>query len=176
MTTSLRLCLWDIDGTLSDDRHRSHFYEAGNWEAYFAYENQISDPVYPEALALYQEMKASGWTMGYLTARLERNRPATLDWLRINDFDNPDSAILRPEDLSSMRPPRFKSEKLAQLVLSGDYEDVVLVDNDPLVIDRVVEDLGSEYVFHASWDQNPITRSLHVTVQAPIPLLSPSEA
>jgi hypothetical protein len=151
-----KLLLWDLDGTLSDDSQRQHHYLNKNWSEYFSYDAQMADPVYPQALALYNEMLASGWTMGYLTARLERNRQATVDWLILHGFENPDGAIMRPEEDYLIRPPRFKSMVVGNLLSSGHYDDVVLVDNDPLVVERVSDDLGSAHVFQAMWDANRV--------------------
>lgn len=159
------LLLWDMDGTLSDDRQRQHFYQEKDYVSYFSYEAMMADPIYPEALALYHEMQRDGWTMGYLTARLERNRPATLDWLTKYELVSPETAILRPEEESSTRPPRFKSRIVCQIIESGKYNRVVLVDNDPLVIERVTEDCGDEHVFFADWDKDPLTASIAVIHQ-----------
>lgn len=150
-----KLLLWDLDGTLADDRHRYHLYEQKRFSEYFAYDSIMADGVYMDALALYSEMKSHGWQMGYLTARLERNRQATVDWLTKHRFDNPETAILRPEEWVDFRPPRFKSEVIGRFIESGEYDEVVLVDNDLKVVQRIAEDHGEEHVFHADWDNYP---------------------
>lgn len=146
-----KLLLWDMDGTLSDDRHRQKYRDEGDYEKYFDYDAMMADPVYEEALALYREMKLDNWEMGYLTARLERNRPATVDWLTRNGFEKAESAYLRPEIYSRLRPPKFKSMLVGQLIESKAFERVVLVDNDLEVVRRVTEDHGAESVFFAEW-------------------------
>jgi hypothetical protein len=149
-----------MDGTLADDRQRRHFYQEKQWDKYFSYAAIMADSVYAPARALYEEMKSNGWAMGYLTARLERNRQATVDWLMANSFDNPHTAILRPEESADLRPAEFKTAVLADLLASERYDSVILVDNDPLVVARVTEELGSHHVFFASWDENPAMSSI----------------
>ena len=146
-----KLLLWDLDGTLSDDRQRQHFYQTKQWEKYFSYQAQMSDPVFPAARALYDELKSSGWDMGYLSARLERNRQASHDWLKLNNFDRPDKLMLRPEELSDMRPPQFKAGVLKKLIESNEYDCVMLVDNDPHVVNFIRKVLGDEHIFFADW-------------------------
>lgn len=166
-----KLLLWDLDGTLSDDRQRQHLYQEQRWAEYFSYEAQMSDPVYPEARALYEEMKSQGWEMGYLSARLERNRPASFDWLTKHGFDNPHRLYLRPEADSIIRPARFKAAVLEDFIDFGGYDFVVLVDNDPLVADRIRTTLGEQHFFFASWDKNPQTASIAaIPTQAVEPL------
>lgn len=160
-----KLVLWDFDGTMSDDRHRRDLYHEKRYAEYFGYEQQMADPPYPEAMALYAEMKLEGWEMAYLTARLERNRPATEDWIRKHGLDI-GAVFMRPEAMNLVRPPKFKSQIVGRLIASGEYERVVLVDNDPLVVERIKEDHGEEHIFFASWDQNPEMSSIQ-NVQAP---------
>ena len=155
-----KLLLWDMDGTLSNDGHRKDLYLNKQYLEYFSYDAQMADTVYPEARALYNEMKADGWVMGYLTARLERNRPATTDWLTLHGFDSPETAILRPEADHIVRPPRFKAVVIGDIIEHGGYDQVVMVDNDPLVVERIAADYGDEFVFHADWDQHPETASI----------------
>lgn len=164
-----KLILFDMDGTLSDDRQRHHLYLNGEFEEYFSYQAQIADPPYEAAVALYDEMvNRKGWVPGYLSARLERNRPASVDWLTINGFANADSIFLRPEELSHMRPPRFKSLKVGELIDTGRYDSIVVVDNDPLVIERITEDHGAGYAFFADWDMNPKMASIQNVAVEPI--------
>lgn len=160
-----KLVLFDMDGTLSDDRQRAHFAQERDWVNYFSYAAQMADPVYPQGRALYEEMLGKGWEVGYLTARLEQNRTATVDWLVKNDFQHPERAILRPELYSFMRPPRFKSRTIQGLRETMQYDEIVLVDNDPEVVQRITDDHGARFTFFANWDQDPVTASLAVVQQ-----------
>lgn len=146
-----KLLLWDLDGTLSDDRHRQLAYHEKRYLDYFAYSAMMSDPVFPEARALYDELKSAGWEIGYLTARLERNRDVSEAWLKMHNFDHPERVMLRPQELAHMRPPQFKVGVLRSFIQSGDYDAICLVDNDPLVVDHVRAELGEDYVFFADW-------------------------
>ena len=157
-----KLVLFDMDGTLSDDRQRKPLADAQDWDGYFSYDAQMADAVYGHGRALYEEMLFNGWEIGYLTARLERNRLATVDWLTRFGFINPGRAILRPELLSAYRPPRFKSLMVGALISLEEYDEIVLVDNDPEVVERVAADHGDRFTFFADWDQDPETASLAI--------------
>ncbi len=157
-----KLALFDLDGTLSNDDHRQHLYQQQQWADYFSYDAQMADPVWPEGRALYEEMILDGWDIGYLTARRERNRQASVDWLTLHEFVNPDSVILRPEADANIRPPKFKAIVVEDFIKHSLYDAVVLIDNDPLVVERIRADLGEEFVFHARWGSRESFRHLEV--------------
>jgi hypothetical protein len=154
------LVLFDMDGTLSDDTQRQHLYLEKRYTEYFSYDAQMSDAPYPEGRALFDAMQVDGWVAGVLTARLERNSLATFHWLQRESYVLGGPVILRPESQHTVRPPVFKSSVLRGLIESGEYEHVILVDNDPLVVAQVTADLGSEHVMFADWDRNPQLASI----------------
>lgn len=148
------LALWDMDGTLSNDAHRQALYVPGIASDYWLPENMAKDALYPEALAGVQDHIDHEWQIGILTARLESyNRECTEEWLRINlpgfDFD---PIILRPDELAWMRPPEFKLGVVRQLLASGEFETVVLHDNDPYVISAIHKNISEVHAVHRTWD------------------------
>jgi FMN phosphatase YigB (HAD superfamily) len=159
-----KLALFDLDGTLSDDSARQHLYLEKRYKEYFSYEAQMSDPTYQQGRALFYQMVDEGWDIGYLSARLERNRDASRDWLTRERYPHPERAMLRPEEMSDTRPPEFKSHIIGEIIRSGEFEKVVLVDNDPRVVERITADHGEEHVFFADWDVNhKVTASIGST-------------
>lgn len=157
-----KLALFDLDGTLSNDSARQQMYQEKRWAEYFSYDAQMADPVWPEGRALYEEMIRDGYYVGYLTARLYRNHQASVDWLTLHGFVNPESVILRLESEHTVRPPQFKARVVADLLRSGKWDNVVLIDNDPLVIECVSEEVGPAHAFHATWSSRESSRVVEV--------------
>jgi len=143
--------LFDLDGTLCDDRHRLHLYEEGKSTDYWRPDLVLADAVWPEAERLYNKALLEGWEVGVLTARLERNRGVSEAWLRANGFEA-SVVYLRPEEYSYMRPPAYKTTIVGSLIRSGEFDKVVHYDNDAFVVGRIRETLGDEYAVHTTWD------------------------
>lgn len=148
---SRKIMLFDLDGTLCDDRHRVHLYEEGRATDYWRPDLVMADGVWPEAARIYHEALADGWEVGILTARLERNRGVSEAWLREHHFKT-DIVYLRPEEYAYMRPPAYKTTIIGSLIRSGDFDQVVHYDNDALVVGRIHETLGEQYAVHTTWD------------------------
>lgn len=149
----INLVLFDLDGTLADDRHRIEAYKEGRFDEYFSYENQMSDPVFEQGRELLRCLQEQGWVVGYLTARMDRNHRASLDWLSANGFPESEWVFHRSAEYAHLRPPEFKSLIVGALIASGEFNSVALVDNDPEVIAKVSADNPYCCTFHATWDQ-----------------------
>ena len=117
-----RAVIWDLDGTLSDDRARAHFVEveagrARDWRSYFDAIDQ--DPPIAASMEILRAMHAAGIRILFLTGRPEYTRPKTLRWLQANGLTEYDALIMRPE--GEFRPAGyFKSETVERL--RRDYE------------------------------------------------------
>ncbi len=103
-----RAAIWDLDGTLSDDRARAHFVEveagrARDWHSYF--DAIDKDPPIAASMELLQALRAHGTRIIYLTGRPERTRPKTERWLKANGLDDYDRLLMRPE--GETRPAGF---------------------------------------------------------------------
>jgi len=150
-----RVALWDMDGTLSDDRHRRHLYVPGTYSEYWNRDRMMADPVFMQGKTHFDQLKSEGWLVGILTARSEKhNADVTEDWLEQNGFE-PDFVWLKGEADASKSPPQFKRETLQRLtrgINTALYTDVVLYDNDPLVVAEVKHWLGDSHVVHCGWD------------------------
>lgn len=94
-----RAAIWDLDGTLSDDRARAHFVEveAGrkrDWKSYF--DAIEEDPPIAASIAILNALHASGVRIVFLTGRPEHTRERTLRWLRANGLTEYDELLMRP--------------------------------------------------------------------------------
>lgn len=112
-----RAVIWDLDGTLSDDRARAHFVEveegrARDWRSYFDAIDQ--DPPIAASMEILRAMHAAGIRILFLTGRPEYTRPKTLRWLQAKGLTEYDALIMRPE--GEIRPAGwFKAEAVERL-------------------------------------------------------------
>jgi beta-phosphoglucomutase-like phosphatase (HAD superfamily) len=95
-----RAVIWDLDGTLSDDRARAHFVEveAGrkrDWKSYF--DAIEEDAPIAASIAILQALRKDGIRIIYLTGRPEYTRANTERWLNANGLEEYDVLLMRPE-------------------------------------------------------------------------------
>lgn len=113
-----RAVIWDLDGTLSDDRARAHFVEveAGrtrDWKSYF--DAIEEDPPIAASIAILHAMRKDGVRIIYLTGRPEYTRDRTERWLAANGLGEYDVLMMRPE--GERRPAGdFKAEAIAGIL------------------------------------------------------------
>lgn len=122
------LALFDLDGTLTDSRHRQHYLERRprDWKAFFA--AAPDDPPLAEGVALLLR-SAQECEIGYLTGRPENCRRDTLAWLDRHGLP-PGRLWMRRND--DRRPARHtKLDVLRTLARSQEIR--CLVDDDELV-------------------------------------------
>jgi beta-phosphoglucomutase-like phosphatase (HAD superfamily) len=121
-TRKPRAVVWDLDGTLSDDRARAHFVEveAGrsrDWRSYFDAIDQ--DPPIAASMEVLRALHAQGLRIVFLTGRPEYTREKTERWLKANGLTEYDRLLMRPR--GDFRPSGlFKVEVIARLW--RDYE------------------------------------------------------
>jgi beta-phosphoglucomutase-like phosphatase (HAD superfamily) len=117
-----RAMIWDLDGTLSDDKARAHYVEvergrARDWHSYF--DAIDTDPPIAASMEVLRAMHAAGIRILFLTGRPEYTRPKTVRWLEANGLTEYDALLMRPED--ERRPAgHFKAEVVDRL--RRDYE------------------------------------------------------
>ena len=95
----LRAVIWDLDGTLADDRARAHFVEVEqgrtrDWNSYFDAVDE--DAPIAASMELLHALRAFGIRIIYLTGRPEFTRPKTERWLKANGLDEFDLLVMRP--------------------------------------------------------------------------------
>ena len=127
------LAVFDLDGTLTDTRHRQHHLDVTPkaWDLFFA--AAAGDGAHPEGLAAVQTAVRSGCDLVYLSGRPERLRRDTERWLRHHDCP-PGELVLRP-DRSRTSAVVFKLRQLRRLAAGRQL--ALLVDDDPAVVDAV---------------------------------------
>jgi beta-phosphoglucomutase-like phosphatase (HAD superfamily) len=109
--------IWDLDGTLSDDRARAHFVEVEqgrkrNWQGYFDAIDE--DPPIAASMEILRAMSAGGIRVIFLTGRPDYTRPKTLAWLEANGLTEYDELVMRPE--GEFRPAgEFKVDEVHRL-------------------------------------------------------------
>ena len=112
-----RAVIWDLDGTLSDDKARAHFVEvergrARDWTSYF--DAIDTDPPIAASMEVLRAMHAAGLRILFLTGRPEYTRPKTERWLQANGLAEYDALIMRPD--GERRPAGlFKAEVVQRL-------------------------------------------------------------
>jgi phosphoglycolate phosphatase-like HAD superfamily hydrolase len=99
-TTKPKAMIWDLDGTLSDDRARAHYVEVEqgkkrNWRGYF--DAIDSDPPIAASMEILRAMNLAGIRTVFLTGRPEYTRPKTESWLEANGLTEYDDLLMRPE-------------------------------------------------------------------------------
>jgi phosphoglycolate phosphatase-like HAD superfamily hydrolase len=112
-----RAVIWDLDGTLSDDRARAHFVEveAGrkrDWNSYF--DAMAEDRPIAASIELLHALRAFGIRIIYLTGRPERTRPLTERWLKANGLSEYDLLLMRPNG-ERRHAGEFKVEEVRKL-------------------------------------------------------------
>ncbi|HEX5727666.1 MAG TPA: HAD family acid phosphatase [Longimicrobiaceae bacterium] len=109
--------VWDLDGTLSDDRARAHFVEveqgrARDWTSYFDAIDQ--DPPIAASMEVLSALRAAGLRIVFLTGRPEYTRDKTERWLEANGLTDYDVLLMRPR--GDLRPAGlFKVDEIARL-------------------------------------------------------------
>jgi phosphoglycolate phosphatase-like HAD superfamily hydrolase len=109
--------IWDLDGTLSDDRARAHFVEVEkgrkrDWRSYFDAIDE--DPPIAASMEILQAMRAYGARVVFLTGRPEYTRPKTERWLAANGLSEYDLLLMRPD--GEFRPAgEFKIDEVRKL-------------------------------------------------------------
>lgn len=131
--SSRPIAVVDIDGVLADAAHRQHHLDARprDWDAFFA--EVGGDAPIPAGVALVQELAADHEVV-LLSGRPERARRDTEAWLAATGVPY-DRLILR-RDADRRPAPSMKASALARL--GGPQVVVLVVDDDPDVIDRIM--------------------------------------
>lgn len=115
--TKPKAVIWDLDGTLSNDKARAHFVEVEqgrkrDWRSYFDAIDE--DPPIAASMVLLRALHRDGIRIVFLTGRPEYTRPKTESWLRANGLTEYDHLLMRPE--GEFRPAgEFKVDEIRRL-------------------------------------------------------------
>lgn len=136
-----RAVIWDLDGTLSDDRARAHFVEVEqgrtrDWKSYFDAIDE--DPPIAASMEVLRAMHAAGIRIVFLTGRPEHTRRKTLRWLKANGLTEYDRLVMRPA--GEFRPAGlFKVDEVERL--RREYE-LVCAFEDRIDVADALRDAG----------------------------------
>lgn len=148
------LAVFDLDGTLTDTRHRQRFVETKpkQWDLFFA--GAADDSVHDEGRAALEAAVAAGCEIVYLTGRPQRLRRVTAQWL--DDHGFPDATLIVRRDGDRRSAVAFKIRELAKLAAARQI--LLFVDDDPTVIEAVRgrSDLSAEAVL-ADWQPRVVS-------------------
>jgi beta-phosphoglucomutase-like phosphatase (HAD superfamily) len=134
-----RAVVWDLDGTLADDRARAHFVEveagrARDWHSYF--DAIDTDPPIAASMEVLRALRLAGLRIVFLTGRPDYTRPKTERWLEANGLTEYDLLVMRPE--GEQRPAGlFKVDAVARL--GEEYELVCAFEDRIDVADHLRE-------------------------------------
>jgi phosphoglycolate phosphatase-like HAD superfamily hydrolase len=113
----LKAVVWDLDGTLADDRARAHFVEVEqgrkrDWKSYF--DAIEEDPPIAASMEILRALHNTGFRIVFLTGRPEYTRPKTKRWLEANGLTDYDELRMRPD--GERRPAgEFKVDVIEEL-------------------------------------------------------------
>lgn len=128
----------DIDGTISDSRHRESFARSGDWDKFHSLAS-LDDP-YVDIRELLEAATFEGRLLVYLTGRPETYRRETMEWLENHEFPAPIDLIMR--SASDRRSDvDIKPEKLARFLVHqgiskenrSQFQIIILEDRDRMV-------------------------------------------
>ncbi|WP_206314823.1 hypothetical protein [Streptomyces coryli] len=152
MAADRPLAVFDLDGTLTDTRHRLHYVESSpkDWRAFFRAAGE--DPPLAQGVALALEL-GKECEIGYVTGRPEYLRRTTLRWL--TDHGLPEGPLWM-RAAGDRRPARVTKLQLLR-GLAAERDVAAVVDDDEQVC-AAYERAGFQVV-RADW--MPAAEVLH---------------
>ena len=113
LENKIQAILSDIDGTISDRRHRLHFIEGKkDWDAFF--EALVDDPVIQATIDKISELMINNTELILVTGRFERYRSITESWLsKHTPFD--DYRLLMRNNKDYRKDVVIKEEMLIEI-------------------------------------------------------------
>lgn len=150
--TRPKAVVFDIDGTLSDYRHRAHHITPPkrDWPGFFA--EMEDDGLIEECFQMVLEAQKAGYKVIILTGRPDTYLQKTLRWLEKHAVLH-DAVFLRPAD--DWRPGAILKAEIYEKHIAPFYNVIKAVDDNPKII-AMWQALGIPTVFIGS-DENPET-------------------
>lgn len=113
-----RAVVFDLDGTLADDRARAHFVEVEHgrerdWTSYF--DAVETDAPIAATIEVLHALRRDGVRIVFLTGRPEFTRRKTERWLRANGLHEYDRLVMRPDEGEWVPAGQFKVGEIERL-------------------------------------------------------------
>jgi len=125
----------DIDGTLADNTHRSHFLEKElkDWEGFLCPNRVAKDTVIPGAKRGLEQLRQLNTDLIFLTGRNEMLRDTTSVWLSQNfDIVVPEEWLLMRPVGNLLKPSEYKCAHIQNLVQTLQCDrGFLFIDDDP---------------------------------------------
>lgn len=131
------ILLVDIDHTLSDAAWRDNIIGVGTWDEYHL--AGIKDDPVKEIVTMVNSLGADGWWLIGLTARPEKWRKITMDWL-VKHGVLLEELLMRPDDdFHSASEVKIASlyRKFGVSLKGLEGKNVILIDDNDKVIEAV---------------------------------------
>ena len=127
----MRAIICDLDGTLTDTRHRLHHVQGPkkDWDAFF--DGISDDPIVGPVADIVDMYAADGAAILLCSGRPEKYREKTVEWLGRNDIEYT-QLYMRPDD--DRRPDHIVKSQILDGILSDGYEPIVVLDDRASVV------------------------------------------
>lgn len=119
----------DLDGTLTDCRHRLHHLETKDWNAFFA--GMFDDPPNPAVLALALTLDDAHHNIIYCSGRPEKYRVVTKKWLI--KYQLPCDALYMRKD-GDFRSDDIVKFELLNTIKEDGFTPSFVIDDRPSVV------------------------------------------
>jgi uncharacterized HAD superfamily protein len=125
--------IFDIDSTLSDDNHRSHYLmqTPKDWDNY--YSNLIHDSAIEPSVRALQALYNDGHKIILCTGRPEQYRELTMQWLEKHNILIHDLFMRLPED-GRVRNAEAKRIMIERIKLAG-YNPIAVYEDNPYSVE-----------------------------------------
>lgn len=127
----IRLVVCDLDGTLCNDKHRSHLASSGDWDAYHA--GLVDDQPHEDVLWFLRVMEEQGIRVVFNTGRPDEYRSQTVEWLNdqgLHEGDSYEDLIMRGKGQTGS-DVLIKPQNLAEYVKDwGAKVEAILVEEE----------------------------------------------
>lgn len=122
----------DLDGTLCDVRHRTHYVKESppNWSAFF--DACVEDTPNSAVAALYDMARSAGCAIIYVSGRPETHRAPTDRWLVQHRLHGYTRLLMRAA--GDYRPDDIIKRELYEAHIAGRYEVLFSVDDRSSVV------------------------------------------
>ena len=125
-----RIAIFDVDGVISDHRHREHHVlkDPKNWDSFYA--EMGKDLLVQDTFQLMKSLVNNGWEIIFITGRemtIEKYH-TTINWFKDNEIYIHGNLHMRPEN-DRREDYEIKEEKVRKYVLERNYDVIIAFDD-----------------------------------------------